>query len=448
MLGPGRGGVDCLGTCNGRTAVGLGAENTRLPGNTTFKHERNRIIRWGIFTRPRIKSLLVVLRLFAFTFCVLVCPGFVHADDAEKDRAYAQFVHEGDRARLVGRTPDALAAYEKALVLREEPRILGRLGLAYLDGQLPVKAASFLFRALIDISDVPQGERWAIKDAYDRARSAVSRIKIDVSHLGADVLVDGKRERSKTDANSFYFFITPGHHEFRATLAGYEDAVATIDVKKGETVPISFALKPSPKPEPPLLAPIAIEKRNGTTTANHNKSIVTKPSPWSVGAGVVALSGAISYVPATGLVAGVKYHYGEWLSFPLDGRVAWSPQYEATRPVRGITFGGTLGACANRSIYFACIVGYVGGIGHSLETQNNPEIVWRVRFGGGPVVGVVLPFYREFSVRVGAELMILQDGTQVLAGSNSNPFVVWEGPPVLGGFSFTLVWRPELRVLR
>jgi hypothetical protein len=250
MLGPDRGGVDCLGICNGRTAVGLGAENIRLPGNTHFTHERNRIIRWSIFHGPRIKSPLVMLRLLAFTFCLLVCPGIVIADDVEKDRAYAQFVREGDRARLVGRTPDALAAYNKALAMREEPGLLGRLGLAYLDGRQPVKAASFLFRALIDISDVPTGERWAIKDAYDRARSAVSRIKIDISQLGANVLVDGKPERSKTDANSFYFFITPGHHEFRATLAGYEDAVATIDVHKGETVPISLVLKAIPQPEP------------------------------------------------------------------------------------------------------------------------------------------------------------------------------------------------------
>jgi hypothetical protein len=88
------------------------------------------------------------------------------------------------------------------------------------------------------------------------------------------------------------------------------------------------------------------------------------------------------------------------------------------------------------------------GIGHSLETQNNPEIVWRARFGGGPTIGVLIPFYRAFSVRAGAELVILEDGTQVLAGSDEYPKEVWSGPQVLGGFSLTLVWRHELWVLR
>jgi len=393
-----------------------------------------------------------MLRLLAFTFCLLVCPGIVIADDVEKDRAYAQFVREGDRARLVGRTPDALAAYNKALAMREEPGLLGRLGLAYLDGRQPVKAASFLFRALIDISDVPTGERWAIKDAYDRARSAVSRIKIDISQLGANVLVDGKPERSKTDANSFYFFITPGHHEFRATLAGYEDAVATIDVHKGETVPISLVLKAIPQPEP---APPEQQVSTAVTCAPCKSSEPEKPivpvkyvpGPWSVGAGVVALSGAISYVPATGVVVGVERRFGEWFSIRLDSRVAWSPQYVATPPLRGFAYGGLLGACATRTKYFGCGMMHVGAIGHSLETEK-PAVVWKSRFGFGVTAGVQVPFHPSFLARLAAEVVLFSDRTQVLTGSYLYPIKVWSGPPVLAGFNLTLVWRPEVRVLR
>lgn len=412
----------------------------------------------AFFTRQRIQSLPIVLHRLAMTFAlgVLVCPGIVHADDAENDRAFAQFVREGDRARWAGRNPDAIEAYQKALKLRDDIRIRGLLGLVYLEGQAPINAASTLLPVMIDISDVPRNERNAIKDGYDRARSLVLRVKVDVSHLAADVLIDGKSVRPTRDANSFYTFAAPGPHEIRATLAGHEDAVASIDGKKGETVPVSLVLKPIPQSEPPPAspsvpppAPIAHEKRNDAIATNPKPSFVVQPSPWSVGVGVVALSGAISYVPATGIMAGVERRFGEWFSVRLDGRAAWSPKYDTTwKPVRGITFGGSLGVCANRSIYFGCFIVHVAGIGHSLETQNDPVRVWKSRFGLGPNFGVVIPFHRAFSVRIGGELLILNDETQLLAGSDLYPIEVWSGPRILGGINLTLVWRPELRVLR
>lgn len=383
----------------------------------------------------------------SFALSVLVCPGIVGADEADKDRAFAQLVREGDRARWAGRNPEAIAAYKNALDLREDTRIRGRLGLVYLDGGAPLKAVSTLLPVMIDISGVPPHERKDIKDAYDRARSAVSRIKVDVSHLSANVLIDGNPVQSTHDANAFHFFATPGHHEIRATLAGHEDAVAFIDAKKGETVPVSLVLKLIPPPPSPALPPIANEKQNGTTATTPKPSFVVKPSPWSVGAGVVALSGAISYVPATGIMAGVERRFGEWFSVRIDGRAAWSPQYVATPPLRGFTYAGLLGACANRTKYFGCFIAHVGAIGHSLETEK-PQLVWKSRFGLGATAGVQVAFHPSFLARFAGEFVLFSDNTRVANGSYLNPIEVWSGPPVLGGFSLTFVWRPELRVGR
>jgi hypothetical protein len=280
----------------------------------------------------------------------------------------------------------------------------------------------------------------------------VSRIKIDVSHLGADVLVDGKPERSKTEANSFFFFITPGHHEFRATLAGHEDAVASIDVHKGETVPISLVLKPIPQPEsaPPEPAASAAVTCAPCKSSEPEKPIASVKyarSPWSIGAGIVTLSGAISYLPATGVMVGVERRFGEWFSLRLDARAAWSPQYVTKRPMRGFTYAGLLGACATRTKYFACGMMHVGAIGHSLETEK-PAVVWKSRFGFGATAGVEVPFHPSFLARFAAEVVLFSDRTQVLTGSYLFPIEVWSGPPALAGFSLTLVWHPELRVLR
>lgn len=431
MLLPDRGVVQRSGISIGRAAVGLGADH------------------WRNFYRRRIESLPIVLHRLAIScaLSVLVCPGIARADDAEKDRAIAQFVREGDRARLAGRTPDAIEAYTKALELREDTRIRGYLGLVYLEGGAPITAASTLLPVIIDITSVPRHERQAIKEGYERARAVVARIKVDVSHIGADVVVDGKPQRTKTDANSFYFFTKPGSREIRATLAGYEDAVVTVDAKKGETVEVSLVLKAIPPPPPPPPAPIAHEKRNGATATNPKQSILVQPSPWSVGAGVVALSGAISYVPATGVMAGVERRFGEWFSVRVDARVAWSPQYVSTPPLRGFTYAGLLGACATRMKYFGCLMAHVGAIGHSLETEK-PEVIWKSRFGFGATAGVQVPFHPSFLARFAGEVMLFSDETQVRIGSYRNPIVVWSGPPVLGGLSLTLVWRPELRVLR
>jgi len=412
------------------------------------------VIPWRIFPRGRIQSHLVVLRFLAISFALgaLVFPRIVHADDSENYRAFAQFVREGDRARLAGRNPEALVAYQKAHALRPGPLLLGRIGLVYLDGGLPVQAATHLYRALIDISDIPQSERWGIQDAYSRARSAVVRIKVDVSQVGAEVTMDENPQPLGGAANQFYFFTTPGHHEIRAKLVGYEDAVASIDVKKGQTELVSLVLKPiPPSPLPPksTLVPrvIAKETQNSAKLAYPKPSYLVKPGPWSFGGGVTALSGAISYVPATGIVVSADRRFGEVLSIRFDGRAAWSPQYVTTRPLRGFTYAGLVGACANRTRYFGCGLAHLGVIGISLDTDK-PYTWWNWRFGLGAAAGVQLPINRSFLARFALDVVFFSDNTRILGGSFVKPFLLWSGPPILGGLSFTLVWRPELRVLR
>lgn len=410
------------------------------------------MIPWRIFPRARIQSLLVVLRFLvvSFALCALVFPRIVHADDSEKDRAFAQLVREGDRARLEGRNPEALVAYQKANALRPGPLLLGRIGLVYLDGGLPVQAATHLYRALIDISDIPQAERWSIQDAYSRARSAVVRIKVDVSQAGANVTMDDDPQPIGGAANQFYFFTTPGHHEIRAKLVGYEDAVASIDVKKGQTELVSLVLKPIPQPPPAPVPPPALifnEKRIGATATNSQPSYLVKPGPWSVGVGAVALTGAISYVPAMGMVVSVDRRVGDVGSFRLDARAAWSPYYVATLPLRGFTAAILLGGCANRARFFGCGIGHIGAIGHTIATEQ-PKFFWNWRVGLGAEFGMQVPVNKSVGVRFSGNLVLFLDPTEVVGGTYGRPRKLWEGPPILGGIDITLVWRPELRVLR
>ena len=135
------------------------------------------------------------------------------------------------------------------------------------------------------------------------------------------------------------------------------------------------------------------------------------------------------------------------VSLRLDTRAAWSPYYLANLPLRGFTAATLLGGCANRGKYIGCGFGHVGAIGHTIATEE-PKFFWNWRFGLGAEFGVQAPINKSVGVRFSGNLVLFLDPTVVVGGTYAKPFKLWEGPPVLGGLVLTLVWRPELRVLR
>lgn len=406
------------------------------------------------------------LLAFALLFVALFVASNVHADDAPAstdEPTFDELVRQGDRARISGRNSDAVRAYSRALKIRYEPRIAGRLGIVALAGGAPAQAASYLLPAIIDSHTIPAGERQQIKDAFDRARPLVCRIGIKISHVGAELTIDGKPEIMAKSAADFYVFRMPGHHEFRATLEGFEDAVVAIDTKKGDTVDVSLVLTPLPLPlnetpaepapvvtcEPKaesnpceICKPSSPESTPPTSTTANHKTGDDERVRWMPGIGATVLYGAVSPYPAGGFFLSSYWTAGPVFSGGFDVRVAFAPRGIDHYEIKGGTFTLLPGLCATRNRFTGCLNGHLGGIWHSWISPSPGSMV-RAAVGGGASFGVRFGRIGRFDLRATVYGELLLDRYPLYAGRKGQ--VLWMGPPVMTGLSISAVWTDRGR---
>lgn len=134
-------------------------------------------------------------------------------------------VRAGDRARLVGRWADGVAAYRAALTvanvarLSEEKRapILGELGVCEEALGQHRDAAERLDKALEHLHALSREQRWRFEQAQRKAESQIGILHISVDPPDAEVLVDGKSLGASQP--SYQVFVEPGRHTIRARLA-------------------------------------------------------------------------------------------------------------------------------------------------------------------------------------------------------------------------------------
>jgi PEGA domain len=384
-------------------------------------------------------------------FAAVFVSGTVRADAL----TFEQLVHNGDLARFSGRNSDAVRAYMRALKLRNDPRIEGRLGIVALAGGAPAHAAPHLLRAIIDGSAIAPRELQQIQIAFNRARPLVSRIEIKISHVGAQVTIDGKPESMGTAATDFYVFRAPGHHEFRATLEGFEDAVVAIDTKKGETVDVSLVLTPlpsvplnetpaEPAPVPAVKCEPCEQKEDWASvedppkrSAKESEDTEDKRVRWVPGIGGTILYGAVSPYPAGGFVLSSFWTAGPIFSGGFDIRVAFSPRGIESYQIRGGTFTLLPGLCATLERFTGCLIGHLGGMWHSTLSPL-PYSTVRAAIGGGASLGFRFGRIGRFDLRASIYGELLADKYPLQRSGLSKP--IWIGPPYLAGLSISAVW--------
>lgn len=414
------------------------------------------MFRWRLPPQSWIRSALV-RRFFTLVllFAAFVIAGGVHANEVPgPELAFDELVRQGDLARFAGRNSDAVRAYMRALKIRNDPRIEGRLGLVALAGGAPAQAAPHLLRAIVDGHTIAPGERQQIKDAFDRARPLVSRIGIKISHIGAEVTIDGKLESMATTAADFYVFRMPGHHEFRATLEGFEDAVVAIDTKKGDTVDVSLVLVPlnetpaelgpvitcEPKAEPvPCKAssPSPPKSAPPARTSQNSKVDEFKPGQWVPGIGVTIVYGAVSPYPSPGGILSSSWKITPFISAGFDFRFAMSPRGIEGYAIRGATFALLPSACASREWFQGCLLGHFGGMWHS---SNAPKVSSaRPALGVGVSLGARFLRIKPFELRVAMNAELLEDEYPIRTGEIRKK-VLWTGPQFLTGLSIIAAW--------
>jgi len=414
-----------------------------------------------------------MLRLRAFVLGVCLSASSVaRADtpadqthDAEREADFNLLVTMGNRAYLARRYDEAATAYKLALDKKPDAVISGRFGLALIKlGQLD-RAAEELHEAFERGQGVTLQERREVAAAYDKAKSATTRVSVTISQVGAKVTCDDQ-PWNREGTSSFWRFVMPGEHTVRAKLDGYEEAVESFTAKPGDEITISLKLVPlaAPKlpelPAPSTAPPTAarnfqpwLRSSNIATDPNYSpdedpfygEPKETKPAKkksgprFSISGGVVTVFGVASWNPAVGGVVGVGLRPHENVSFGLEGRAAWlTTQVVPESQINAMTAGGILSACGHLRFFFGCGLGYVGTINVTFSANGYKEASFAdVVPGFGGRVGAEFRLASSVLIRGNVDILGLQKGLSVLVGD----LVIAEQAPVMVGAQVSGGWE-------
>lgn len=386
----------------------------------------------------------------------------VNSADNQDAVTMAALIAKGNRERQLGRFPEAAQAWSDALALGDDPLTGGRLGVLLVKFGDATLAAGYLLDALDRATSATRQERIEFLDAYDRARKLTCRVTINVSHAHAKISFDGELKQDD-GITSFTMFVKPGKHELRATLDGFNDAVASFDAEKGTemTVPLNFVPKVDELPDlPPPSKSLSVYRNmpamqwssNVATDPNYSTKEdpfyePPKPAPkkvetwprFSVSGGLVALSGIASWRPALGPVIGVGMYVNKYFSIGLEGRAAWlTTEIVDGYGLNAKTLAGLASVCGHFRWLFGCAVGHVGQI-----VIDAPSQIYDVNYlsiiqpGFGARLGARIPIVGSFFVRPSFEVVRLLYHMRVGVGR----FPLVDQVPWLVGAQLMGEWR-------
>lgn len=245
-------------------------------------------------------------------------------------------VKKGDHARIAGKWSEALEAYAKALELRDDPLVAGRLGLVLMEFREYETAAAKLLQAVESGAGASDAERTRFFQAYLAAKNQVCRLDVIIAQTGVHFEIDGEsRLEGRHDS---WTFVAAGKHKLHASLEGFEEQTMEIDAPIGGQLSIKIDLHPvKPKEEPAKQAdleppPAAADPPSRAVkpmamVVKNNPSVPTNPT-WKNGSFVFGLGLGFVFeatpTPAMGPHAFVAWRSLSWWEVGVDGRVAWT----------------------------------------------------------------------------------------------------------------------------
>lgn len=385
--------------------------------------------------------------------------------DAATEARFTEYVARGDRARAAGDRSEAVLSYSEALRLRSDPLISGRLGVLLVELGRPTQAAGLLHEAITRDYDASPEERLRIEGAFRAARKEVCWLDVKISHPPEQTTLDGKAT-NKTGRNEFFLFVTPGQHELRAILRGYQDGVAVFTACKGRAMDVPIVLTPLPTApaieaipeEEPALKPAVfnpgISKRmtviDGSPISKQEDPFAYDDPPsgkpsgskksgvrGSIGAGPAMVLGVASWTPAVGPSVFGSLRPNEVLSLDLDLRAAWLVGGVGGSAIDAMTAGGLFSLCAHWKWVFGCASGHLGLI--KVESTQDPYRAASYAYflpGLGARMGIDVPISGSFAVRVAADVLGLSRGTTVIVEQR----ILSDVPAVMAGVTLAGVW--------
>jgi hypothetical protein len=390
-----------------------------------------------------------IWRVFALVAALLVAGPVAANDVPPTDEAkdapardavtkdFDALVKKGDQARIAGKWSSALEAYAKALELRDDPLVAGRVGLVLVAFHKYEAAAGNLVDAIERGAGVDDGERARFFQAFLVAQKNTCRVDVIIVQTGVKLEVDGKTRFA--GRREGWMYVKPGRRTVHASLEGFEDETMEIDAPKGGQLSIKIELRPvKPKEEPAISADSVSLVATGETPASQDNPtpVLVEDKPPSLtnpdrknGSFVVGLGGGFLFgatpTPAVGPHAFVAWRSGSWWEVGVDARVAWTfvpdERFPTTRFVTWSVGAAPCGRLKDR--WFSCALIQLDG----MKVERKTRVALQPGFGLRGGVEFVL--HERVHMQVWAEAVVRPAGFDS-QGETSR----WNGFPVTGGF--------------
>lgn len=375
-------------------------------------------------------------------------PSMPNASSTAED--FDALVKKGDQARIAGKWPDALEAYGKALKIRDDPLVAGRLGLVVLEFREYDVAAIQLLRAVERGAGVNDFERSRFVQAFLVAQKQTCRLEVVIVQTGVNVEIDGKsRLEGRHDS---WTFVKAGKHTIHASLEGFEDQTIEIDAPKGGLLPIKIDLRPvkptedpakEPEPEPASNAadppqhedkPAVVVVEDKRAVVEDKQSAPTNPR-WENGSFVFGLGLGFVFeatpTPAIGPHAFVAWRSRSWWEVGVDARVAWTVVEDKRAPTtQFVTWSAMLVPCGRWKRLLGCGLLQLDGI----SDTTKPKLALLPSFGLRG--GYELVLSDRLGIQILGEIVVRPGVFEVLRETSR-----WESSFVGGAASLRGVYR-------
>ncbi len=375
---------------------------------------------------------------------------------ATQKARFKALVAKAERERRAGRLAEAATAYAEAFELEQDPLVAGRLGVLLVEFGNPTEAADLLLDAIERATNAPAAEREKFLKAYDTARARVCRVEVTVSEAHAEIALDGVVKQ--TDGiTGFTMFLPPGEHELRAKLKGFEDGVSSFTASKGGTLRVELSLlpvhtlvpiEPAPSISPPSSPGLAMpDSTAAATTAPVSLAAPTRPAPslpltpprrWTPAFGATMLYGAVSPLPAFGLVASSEWPLREVFSWRIDLRGALSSRGIEGAAIRGALVGAWPGLCGTVRGFSGCLLASAGALNRSVRNPDLSQWLPFVGFGAGGAAALSLG---PVDLRVSLDAVVLVSSYSLKLGGIDGEAQLWGSHPLLAGLSVAAAVR-------
>ncbi len=359
---------------------------------------------------------------------------------SEADEARFQaFVREGARASDAGRLNDVVRAYGRALDIRRDPLIMGRLGVTlamFNDSRAHVAAAHQLYQAITEHAGVSYAERKGFWEAFDLVQTKICRIEIITNDVNSVVQMDD--DKPIKSYGSFWEFVEPGKHEIIGKLKDGGEVRHSIECSMGKRIEVYLDFEHKDAPVKTIekvhdrvvfvdVPPKAQEPSNSPSDPT-----IRRLNIWF---GPAIVFGAAPS-PAYGISLSGAYKFGNW-SPMIGARGAYAFGPIAGNPLDVFEFSGIAGPCFREKWFMACgfasmnIIKWIPTASTSDKFDIDPQIT------PGIGIGVGGRFYnaKNYGFFVNADATMLAHSVELVIPRLYGFTPVWKGNQLLASIS-------------